>query len=209
MNWVGLIEALNTTYMQQRDLLNALDSALGDGDHGTSLSAAFAEASAQAAALPQPAPSTVLRVTADSLMNRMGGSSGALYGTLFLRASLSMTGKADASAADWAALMTAGLEGVRQRGKADAGDKTMIDALTPAVAALRAHAQADIAVALSQAAAAAHAGAQATAQMVARHGRAKFSGERSLGHIDAGAMSVALMFETIAAYAKGQHNDEA
>lgn len=208
MNWVAIVSALSRTYQAECESLNRLDSALGDGDHGTALSVAFQEAAAKTAALPNPLPAVVLQVVASTLMNRMGGSAGALYGTLFLRASTVAKEKAELTGDDLAAMWQAGLEGVMQRGKAQIGDKTMVDALAPAIAAFRDSVQSgsSITTAFEQAAAAARAGAQATAALVAKHGRAKFVGERSLGHVDAGAASVALLFETLGDYWKEQGN---
>jgi dihydroxyacetone kinase-like protein len=204
---VGMIEAISRAIAAARDELNALDSALGDGDHGTSLSAAFADAAAKAQAIIDPTPASVLQATAHSLLNRMGGASGALYGTLFMRAALAAKDKPALDLADMRALWQAGLEGVMQRGKASPGDKTMIDALQPAVEAFVA--AATLADAFEQAAAAAQGGAEQTAGMVARHGRARFTGERAVGHIDAGARSIAVMFEAMASFWKENANGEA
>lgn len=208
MNWVEIIRALSRTYQAECESLNRLDSALGDGDHGTALSVAFYEAAEKTAALSTPLPAAVLQVVASTLMNRMGGSAGALYGTLFLRASTMVKDKTTLTGDDLAAMWQAGLEGVMQRGKAQNGDKTMVDALAPAVAAFRDSVQSGgtIISAFEQAAAAARAGAEATASLVAKQGRAKFVGERSLGHVDAGAASVALLFETLRDYWKEQGN---
>lgn len=208
MNWVEIVRALSRTYQAECESLNRLDSALGDGDHGTALSVAFYEAAEKTAALSTPLPAAVLQVVASTLMNRMGGSAGALYGTLFLRASTMVKDKTTLTGDDLAAMWQAGLEGVMQRGKAQNGDKTMVDALAPAVAAFRDSVQSGgtIISAFEQAAAAARAGAEATASLVAKQGRAKFVGERSLGHVDAGAASVALLFETLRDYWKEQGN---
>lgn len=189
---IGMITAIRDAIAEVSDELNRLDSALGDGDHGTSLSAAFADAANRIAALQQPAPMTILQTTAQSLMNRMGGASGALYGTLFLRAGAAVKDKATLSHEDMKALWQAALEGVMQRGKAQPGDKTMVDALHPAVQAFAEGAT--LAESFARAAAAASEGAEQTAKMVAKHGRAKFAGERAVGHVDAGARSIAVMF---------------
>ena len=208
MNWVEIIGALSCTYQSECEVLNQLDSALGDGDHGTALSVAFKEAAEKTVALFNPLPTAVLQVVANTLMNRMGGSAGALYGTLFLRASTIAKDKTELTGNDLAAMLRSGLEGVMQRGKAQLGDKTMVDALAPAADAFRISLQSSpsLSTAFEQAAAAARAGAQATANLVAKQGRAKFVGERSLGHVDAGAASVALMFETLRDYWKEQGN---
>jgi dihydroxyacetone kinase-like protein len=201
-----MIAAISAAIAEARDELNRLDSTLGDGDHGTSLSVAYADAAAKVAALDQPTLSGVLSVTAQSLMNRMGGASGALYGTLFLRAGMAAKDKATLSHADMKALWRAALVGVIARGKAQPGDKTMIDALQPAVDAFAAGATLD--ESFERAAAAAAEGAQATAKMVAQHGRAKFVGVRALGHVDAGARSIAVTFATLDAYWKESQHGE-
>ncbi|MFN8448151.1 MAG: dihydroxyacetone kinase subunit DhaL [Anaerolineae bacterium] len=203
----GMIAAISAAIAESRDELNRLDSALGDGDHGTSLSVAFADAAAKVAALEQPTPTSILSATAHSLMNRMGGASGALYGTLFLRAGMAAKDKAALSHDDMKTLWRAALDGVIARGKAKPGDKTMIDALQPAVDAFAAAATLD--ESFERAAAAAAEGAQATANMVAQHGRARFVGERALGHVDAGARSIAVMFAAMNAYWKENLHGEA
>jgi dihydroxyacetone kinase-like protein len=200
--FVRLIHAINTAMQAAQSELNALDSALGDGDHGGALATAFADAAEKAAALPNPLPSAVLAVTAQSLLNRMGGASGALYGTLFLRMSATCKDRADLNLADWQTALRAGLEGVQSRGKAAPGDKTLVDALAPAVAAIS---TADtLSSAFAAAAAAAQAGADQTAQMVAKFGRAKFVGERARGHVDAGARSMAVLFAALHHFQEGE-----
>ncbi len=197
---VALIAAISERINAHKEALNQLDAALGDGDHGTGIGAGFDAAAEQVQALKSPTPANILRTTALALMNTMGGSSGALYGTFFLKASLLVKDKNELEAQDWVDMFQAGLDGVVQRGKADVGGKTMLDALAPAVSALRESIQADRALpeALQQAADAAESGARATTDMVARFGRAKFTGERALGHQDAGATSISLMFQALA-----------
>lgn len=202
--FVALIKAIYEAVNATQAELNALDSALGDGDHGGALATAFAEAADKTAALDQPTPSAVLATTAQALLNRMGGASGALYGTMFLRMSTALNDYTAADYAAWSAALTAGAAGVQARGKAAVGDKTLVDALVPAVAAF---AQADnLGDAFAQAAAAAHAGAQETAAMIAKFGRAKFVGERAIGHVDAGARSMAVVFEALHRFWEAQYD---
>jgi len=197
---VELIAAISQRIDAHKEALNRLDAALGDGDHGTGISAGFCAAAKQVRALEKPTPADVFQTTAVALMNTMGGSSGALYGTFFLKAGLLVKGKHALQAQDWADLFQAGLDGVVQRGKAKVGGKTMVDALAPAVSALKKSVQTGhtLCEALQRAADAAQSGAKATADMAARFGRAKFTGERALGHQDAGAVSVSLMFQALA-----------
>lgn len=203
---VGMIKVVSAAIGKARDELNHLDSTLGDGDHGTSLSGGFAEAAAKIIVLQQPTPTTILQTTAQSLMNRMGGASGALYGTMFLRAGGAANDKAALTHEDMKALWQRALEGVMQRGKAQVGDKTMVDALHPAVRAFaQGHSLTD---SFERAAAAASEGATQTTNMVARHGRAKFAGERAVGHVDAGARSIAVMFAAMNTYWKEAEHGE-
>ncbi len=194
---VTLIVAISERINANKDELNKLDAALGDGDHGTGISGGFAVAAEQAQALDNPTPGDVLKSTAMALMNTMGGSSGALYGTFFLKASMLVKDKTELDSNDWAAMCQAGLEGVMQRGKAELGGKTMIDALAPAVEALKTSDQ-SLSGTMKQAAAAAESGAKATVEMVPQFGRAKFTGDRAVGHQDAGATSIMLMFQALA-----------
>ncbi|MBK8034527.1 MAG: dihydroxyacetone kinase subunit L [Chloroflexi bacterium] len=204
-DFVHWIEQVGAAMEAAKAELNALDSALGDGDHGEALSAAFVDAAQKAAALADPTPTTVLQASAQSLFNRMGGASGALYGTFFLRMSAALKTRDEIALADWHEALTAGLAGVQARGGAAPGDKTMVDALAPAVAALGS-AQ-TLTEGLAAAASAAQAGAEATTGMVAKFGRAKFAGERAIGHVDAGARSIAILFRVLDEFWEGQHGE--
>ena len=195
---VGFINAISQRITAHRDELNSLDSALGDGDHGAGISTAFEVAVEEVDAIENPTMMEVLKATASTLMNRMGGASGALFGTFFLKGAMASKDKGTLSKADMDALLQAGLEGVKQRGKSDVGDKTMIDALSPAVIAFQA--SSSLAEGWQQAAQAARQGAESTQDLVAKHGRSKFIGERAIGHQDAGATTIALMFEAIRDY---------
>lgn len=203
INSQQLIEIINCVAKRihdNRDALNTLDSALGDGDHGTGISTAFNAAVEDIEALSEPDIMTVLKTTAMALMNRMGGASGALYGSFFLKAAMMTKDKVTLSKSDCDELLQAGLEGVKKRGKSDVGDKTMIDALNPAVMAF---VEADsLSNGWEKAAQAAQVGAENTKNLIAKHGRAKFAGERAIGHQDAGASSITLLFEAIHDYWK-------
>ena len=197
----AMVRAIACRIAESREQLNRLDAALGDGDHGSSISGAFDQAAAEIANLPQPQPSEVWLSTARCLMNGMGGASGALFGTLFLKgvAALRIAARPERlSKADFDELWAAGLAGVKARGKAEVGDKTMVDALEPAVLAFAAHD--DLAEAWAAAAAAASAGAASSKELVARRGRAKYLGERGVGHQDPGATTIALMFAALDSY---------
>jgi phosphoenolpyruvate---glycerone phosphotransferase subunit DhaL len=183
------------------DELTALDSAIGDADHGANMRRGMAAVVAKLDATPDAAPAALLKSAGMTLVSTVGGASGPLYGTLFLRMATGIGDRDELDAAAFAAALRAGLDGVVARGKAAAGDKTMLDALIPAVDAVDA-ALADgagLRDALRAAARAADAGSDATIPLVARKGRASYLGERSAGHRDPGATSTALLVGTAAA----------
>jgi dihydroxyacetone kinase-like protein len=183
------------------DELTALDSAIGDADHGANMRRGMAAVVGKLDAAPDAAPAALLKTAGMTLVSTVGGASGPLYGTFFLRMGTSAGDRAELDAAGVAAALRAGVDGVVARGKAAPGDKTMLDALGPAVDALDA-ALADgsgLRDALRAAAAAADAGSDATVPLVARKGRASYLGERSAGHRDPGATSAALLVGTAAA----------
>ena len=179
---------------EHRQELIDLDRAIGDGDHGENMDRGFAAIVAKFDEEPPASLAGALKMAAMMLMSKVGGAAGPLYGTAFLRAS---TAIGDAEALDGAAvarMLTAGRDGIVARGKAEPGDKTMVDAWTPAVdAAAGGTGGADGHAALRAAADAAEAGAQATKPLVARKGRASYLGQRSAGHLDPGAVSTALI----------------
>ncbi len=191
----AMIEAVAQRVSIEREALNRLDAALGDGDHGTSISAAFTAAVEDIAALDQPSGSDVWLAAAKALMNRMGGASGAIFGSFFLKGVAVIRGKDRLNKSEFDAVLTAGLQGVQARGKAQVGDKTMVDALAPAVAAFAR--TDDFTAGWRCAAEAAGDGADSTRELIARLGRAKYLGERGSGHIDPGAMTIAIFFAAI------------
>lgn len=191
----AMIEAVAQRVSTEREALNRLDAALGDGDHGTSISAAFTAAVEAIAALDQPSASYIWLAAAKALMNRMGGASGAIFGSFFLKGVAVIRGKDRLNKRDMDAVLTAGLQGVQARGKAQVGDKTMVDALAPAVAAFAR--TDDFTAGWRCAAEAARNGADSTRELIARRGRAKYLGERGSGHIDPGALTIAIFFAAI------------
>ncbi len=179
---------------ERKDELTKLDQAIGDGDHGINMDRGM---TAVVAALDGSQPDDVpalAKAVAMTLISKVGGASGPLYGTLFLQFG-SAAGPEPLTPLGWAGCLEAGLAGVRSRGKAEPGDKTMVDALIPATEALRGALDggASFADALGRAADAAEEGAIATIPLVARKGRASYLGERSAGHQDPGATSSALL----------------
>jgi dihydroxyacetone kinase-like protein len=194
------VRAYAEVVAQHRQELTKLDAAIGDADHGENLNRGFVAA---VAALPDAAtatPSSVLKAVAMALISKVGGASGPLYGTAFLRASTALDGKTELTASDVVDALDAGLGGIKQRGKAEVGDKTMVDAWAPAVEAARGAVEsgADLSAVLRAAAEAAVKGRDAVTAIVARKGRASYLGERSAGHQDPGATSTALLFQTLA-----------
>jgi len=191
---------------ENRTLLIELDRAIGDADHGENMDRGFSAVIAKLDAGEAPAtPAAVLKLVAMTLMSTVGGAAGPLYGTAFLRAAASLGDAEEIDAGAVAGMIRAARDGIVARGKAEAGDKTMVDAWTPATdsadAALQTGASApDVLVA---AAAAALAGAVATEPLIARKGRASYLGERSAGHQDPGAVSTALILRAAAETAGG------
>ena len=189
--WIELAAA---DIAEQRDYLVDLDRAIGDGDHGENMDRGF---KAAVDALEQAQPGSVaevLKTVAKTLMSTVGGAAGPLYGTAFLRASKA-AGDGDLDGAGVAAVIAGALDGIQARGKATTGEKTMVDAWTPALEAARAAADSgsDPAAVLEAAATAAEAGAAATEPLRATKGRASYLGERSIGHLDPGAVSTSLI----------------
>ena len=189
------------TIAEHREELIELDRQIGDGDHGENLFRGFTAVVAKLDALPaEPADiGEVLRLVATTLMSTVGGAAGPLYGTAYLRAAKA-TGVTQLDSHGVVALLEAALEGIVARGKATTGEKTMVDAWTPATeaAVTAADGGASPAEVLAAAADAAHEGAQATIPLVATKGRASYLGERSAGHLDPGARSTELILRAAA-----------
>jgi phosphoenolpyruvate---glycerone phosphotransferase subunit DhaL len=179
-----------------REELVKLDTAIGDGDHGTNMDRGMRKALEKLEQDELPDPGAVLKATAMALVSSVGGAAGPLYGTLFLQMGTAMAGQEDVDLAGYAEAWRKGLEGVQMRGKAEPGDKTMVDALIPAVEALES-AQ-DLDSGLQEAAEAAQGGMQATIPLVARKGRASYLGERSKDHQDPGATSTYYLYKSAA-----------
>jgi phosphoenolpyruvate---glycerone phosphotransferase subunit DhaL len=172
---------------EHREQLVELDTAIGDGDHGTNLDRGMGKAMDKLDADAPADAGAVLKSVAMTLVSTVGGAAGPLYGTLLLQMGTALAGEETIELPAFAAALRRGAEGVQARGKAQAGDKTMLDALLPAVVALEAGE--DLDGALADAEAAARAGMEATVPLVARKGRASYLGERSAGHQDPGATS--------------------
>lgn len=194
-NIVSWIAALASTYGEQQSYLTELDAAIGDADHGSNMARGFAAARDDLQGDPPETPAAALKRVAMVLMKTVGGASGPLYGTFFLKAATTCPQANELNGDQLLEALAAGTEGVQQRGKAEVGDKTMVDALVPAVEALRESRTAgeEPAAMLAAAATAAEAGRDSTYPLVARKGRASYLGDRSRDHLDPGATSTALL----------------
>jgi dihydroxyacetone kinase-like protein len=192
------IRAFAASAAEHADELTRLDSAIGDADHGANMARGTAAVVAKLDASGGPA--VLLKQVGMTLVSTVGGASGPLYGTFFLRMATATGDAAELDAPAFGAALRAGVAGVVARGKAEPGDKTMIDALAPAVDAYDAAlGNGDLAAALRAAAGAGATGRDSTVPMQARKGRASYLGERSVGHQDPGATSAVLLLEAAAA----------
>lgn len=182
-------------------LLTDLDAAIGDADHGSNLDRGFSAVVAKLDGSSFASPGALLKAVGMTLVSTVGGASGPLYGTFFLRCGGALTEGTEVDAAAFGAALRAGVEGVLARGRAELGDKTMYDAWQPALEAYEAAVAGGegLGPALRAAAAAAATGRDATTDLVARKGRASYLGERSLGHRDPGATSTTMILEAAAA----------
>ena len=194
------LDASQEVFAENRQQLTELDSAIGDGDFGISLDRGFTAVQAELSAHPPADLRSVFQSVSTVLIRTMGGTSGPLLGTFFLRAGAACAGKSELAPGYVVALFQAGVDGIQQRGKAALGDKTMLDALLPAVEAMRGALEAGngLAEILERGAAAAEAGVQATKTMQARKGRGSYLGDRSVGHQDAGATGAHLLVKAAA-----------
>jgi dihydroxyacetone kinase-like protein len=185
---------------EHKQYLTELDSAIGDADHGINMDRGFQAVLGKLDGAPPGDIGALCKTVGMTLVSTVGGAGGPLYGTLFLQIGVATAGKDEITAEDWGAALDAAVSGVQARGKAEAGDKTMLDALIPARDAYAAALAegADMPAALRRAADAAEQGRDATIPLVARKGRASYLGERSAGHQDPGATSSALLLRTIA-----------
>jgi len=204
---VAAIEVIGEAIIFNKDFLTSLDTAIGDSDHGINMARGFEAVSGKLRTLPEETDiGTVLKTVAMTLISTVGGAAGPLYGTAFLRASAVAAGKQEVDASLAAAALAAAIQGIRERGKATTGEKTMLDALEPALAAFNEGLAAGKPVleCLDLAVAAAEKGVEYTKTIVATKGRASYLGERSLGHQDPGATSATIILKTLADYCRQQ-----
>jgi len=201
-SWLhGIAESMRA----ERDHLVALDSAIGDGDHGTNMTRGFDAVELAIAAEPDAAPGRLLILAGKTLVSTVGGASGPLWGSALRSAGRSLGDRAELSGEQLVEALAAALASIRDLGAASPGDKTMVDALAPALDALRARLAAGdpVDAALAAAEEAAGEGMRSTIPMQARKGRASYLGERSIGHQDPGATSSALIIGALRRAAAG------
>ena len=201
-----IVRAMAAAMEENRRHLTKLDSEIGDGDHGNNMHRGFQATLERLEGADPFTPAGVLKAVSMALISKVGGAAGPLYGTAFLRASTALSDKEDVSAEDAAGALEAALGGVKQRGKAEAGDKTLVDALEPAVKAAKETAgssETGVAEVFRAAAEAAKEGAESTVPLTARRGRASYLGERAAGHQDPGATSTYLLLDATARVLEG------
>jgi dihydroxyacetone kinase-like protein len=197
---LAVVQEMAAAMEEHRKHLTQLDSAVGDGDHGNNMHRGFQAALERLEGTDPQTPSDALKAVSMALVNKVGGAAGPLYGTAFLRASTALSSKEDLSPEDVAGALEAALGGIKQRGKAEVGDKTIVDALEPAVEAAKEASTSGggAGEVFREAAEAAEEGAEATVPLTARRGRASYLGPRSAGHMDPGARSTYLLLDAAA-----------
>lgn len=197
LDWIKAYAAAIAT---DKDVLTELDAKIGDGDHGANMHRGFQAVLAKLPGVADKDIGSIFKTVGMTLVSTVGGAGGPLYGTFFMQLGTATSGKMEMTLADWSAALQAGVDGVVMRGKANPGDKTMVDALLPAAAALKVAAANGAALpsALRMAEQAGREGMVATIPLVARKGRASYLGERSAGHQDPGATSSYLLLRTAA-----------
>ena len=191
------VKVIAQTAVDNETYFCELDAVVGDGDFGYSLARGFEIVLSDFDDLEYDDAGGLLKKTALVLTKRIGGTSGPIWGTAFLRAGATLSGNPDPSGADVVAALRASIEGIKQRGNADLGDKTLLDALVPAVDELEQALQEGAPDALQRAAVKARESAEATKGMLAQRGRASYTGERSRDSVDAGAIGIAVMLEAV------------
>lgn len=196
-----IIQAIAHRMQQEKEYLTELDNVIGDSDHGINLARGFGEVLKKLEGAPIPADAgALLKTVGMTLVSTVGGASGPLYGTAFMKAGAAVAGKSELAGGDLTAMLAAAIEGIQTRGKSTEGEKTMLDSLCPAARAYGDVLQTSggqAKEALEQAVQAAWAGVEYTKSIIATKGRASYLGERSLGHQDPGATSVTMLLEAV------------
>lgn len=194
-----IIRAIGKKIEEEKDFLTELDNVIGDGDHGINMARGFQTVLTKLDSLATDDIGNILKTTGMALVSTVGGASGPLYGTAFMKAGALMAGKTDMSVDDFIACLDAAVEGVKMRGRSTQGEKTMLDAMIPALEAMRQAKEEGLKTAeiLLKGTQAAEAGVEYTKTIIATKGRASYLGERSIGHQDPGATSFTDMLDTV------------
>jgi dihydroxyacetone kinase phosphoprotein-dependent L subunit len=192
-----VVRTIAQTAVDNEKYFCELDAVVGDGDFGYSLARGFEIVLSDWEAMEYADIGGLLKKTAITLTKRIGGTSGPIWGTAFLRAGSTLGDEASPSGEQVVAALRAAIEGIKQRGNTDLGDKTLLDALVPAVDVLEASLGEGAATAIEKAAKQARESADGTKGMLAQRGRASYTGERSRDSVDAGAVGIAVMFEAV------------
>lgn len=197
---VEILHHIAEVMEENKEFLTDLDNVIGDGDHGINMARGFAEVEKQADSFAGKDIGNILKTVGMTLVSKVGGSSGPLYGTAFMKAGVTIGAKNEIGLSDFLGALEAGVEGVKARGKSTTGEKTMLDAMVPALDAMKEQqaAGADVKHVLEAGVQAAETGVEETKPMVATKGRASYLGERSIGHQDPGATSFTLLLKEIA-----------
>ena len=194
-----VVRLIANTVFENESYFSELDGVVGDGDFGYSIARGFEKVINEWDTIDQSTPGNLLKGVSMKIVGAVGGVSGTVWGTAFLRAGITLGTKTEITRPDVIAMFRSAIEGIKKRGNTDLGDKTLLDALVPAVDALeKAFDEGkETSVALEEAAVVARQAAEATRPMLAKRGRAAYTGERSIGTLDAGAVAIAVLFEAV------------
>ena len=195
----SIIKEIGNVIQKEKDFLTELDSFIGDADHGINMARGFKEVEKKLPGLEDKDVGTILKTVGMTLVSTVGGASGPLYGTAFMKAGMAIDAKNDIDGDDFITALNAAVEGIKMRGKSHEGEKTMLDALIPALNTIKKvyEENKDFKAALEQGIKAAEEGVEYTKTIIATKGRASYLGERSIGHQDPGATSSYLMLKAI------------
>jgi dihydroxyacetone kinase-like protein len=194
-----VVRVIADTVLENEQYFSELDGVVGDGDFGYSIARGFEKVLQEWDSMDHSLPGNFLKRVSSAIVGAVGGVSGTIWGTAFLRAGMTLGTKTEITRPDVIAMFRSAIEGMKKRGNSDLGDKTLLDALIPAVDALEKafNEGKETTVALDEAAAVARERAEATRPMIAKRGRAAYTGERSIGTLDAGAVAMAVLFEAV------------
>lgn len=196
---IELIEKIGDKIIEQKEFLTELDAPIGDSDHGINMARGFTEVKKKLPELADKDIGTILKTVGMTLISTVGGASGPLYGTAFMKMSMKLTAAKEIGFAEFMEAFSAAVEGVKQRGHSTTGEKTMLDAMAPAMESMKESyaGDSDVKAAFAKGVEAALKGVEYTKEIVATKGRASYVGERGIGHQDPGATSFAFMLQTI------------